>query len=147
MSNAESPRRAEERHHRGHAARTTWCRIPLNSPVEVFAPALAGPAAVIYGDDQRTAQALRAVHAADAARYATYRASLGAVCRMLRSLLTTPAPGVDEPDVRDLWNLLQAGRQFRALGASNAHGLLRWAPMPVADFAASGSNRTSCARR
>jgi len=25
----------------------------LNSPVEVFAPALAGPAAVIYGDDQR----------------------------------------------------------------------------------------------
>ena len=83
-----------------------------HSPVEVFAPALAGPAAVIYGDDQRTAQALRAVHAADAARYATYRASLGAVCRMLRSLLTTPAPGVDEPDVRDLWNLLQAGRHF-----------------------------------
>jgi phytoene dehydrogenase-like protein len=107
----------------------------LNSPVEVFAPALVGPAAVIYGDDQRTTQALRAVHTTDAARYATYRASLGAVCRMLRSLLTAPAPGIDEPDVRDLWNLLQAGRQFRALGANNAYGLLRWAPMPVADFA------------
>jgi phytoene dehydrogenase-like protein len=107
----------------------------LNSPVEAFAPALAGPAAVIYGDDQRTADALRAVHATDAARYATYRASLGAVCRMLRSLLTTPAPVIDEPDVRDLWNLLQAGRRFRALGANHAYGLLRWAPMPVADFA------------
>ena len=38
----------------------------LKSPVEVFAPALDGPAAVIYGDDQRTTQALRAVHATDA---------------------------------------------------------------------------------
>ena len=115
----------------------------LNSPVEAFAPALAGPAAVIYGDDQRTADALRAVHATDAARYATYRASLGAVCRVLRSLLTTPAPGIDEPDVRDLWNLLQAGRQFRALGANNAYGLLRWAPMPVADFAGESSRGTA----
>ena len=107
----------------------------LRSPVEVFAPALDGPAAVIYGDEQRTARALQTVHATDATRYVAYRASLGAVCRMLRSLITTPAPEIGEPDVRDLWNLLQAGRQFRALGASNAYGLLRWAPMPVADFA------------
>jgi phytoene dehydrogenase-like protein len=107
----------------------------LTSSVEVFAPALDGPAAVIYRDEQRTTQALRAVHATDATRYVAYRASLSAVCRMLRSLITTPAPEIDEPDVRDLWNLLRAGRQFRALGASNAYGLLRWAPMPVADFA------------
>jgi phytoene dehydrogenase-like protein len=107
----------------------------LHSPVEVFAPAFAGPAAVVYRDDRRTAQALHAVNATDAVRYATYRSSLGAVCRMLRSLLTTPAPAIDGPDGRDIWNLLQAGRQFRALGANNAYGLLRWAPMPVADFA------------
>jgi phytoene dehydrogenase-like protein len=107
----------------------------LESTVEVFAPALAGPAAVVYRDDRRTAQALRAVHATDAARYATYRSSLAAVCRMLGSLLTAPAPGIDEPDVRDIWNLLQAGRQFRALGTNNAYGVLRWAPMPAADFA------------
>ncbi|HEY5616984.1 MAG TPA: NAD(P)/FAD-dependent oxidoreductase [Vicinamibacterales bacterium] len=107
----------------------------LEPPVEAFAPAIDSPPVVIYRDQGRTMEALRAVHAKDAQAYATYRASLDDVCRVLTSLLAAPAPSVGEPDMRDIWNLLKAGRQFRALGARKAHALLRWAPMPVADLA------------
>ncbi len=106
----------------------------LTPPVEVFAPALDGPPVVIYRDNGRTAKALRDVHAEDAEAYVEYRSSLKDICQVLASLLTAPAPSIDEPDMRDLWNLLKTGRQFRALGASKAYALLRWAPMPVADF-------------
>lgn len=108
----------------------------LNPPVE--ACALAGgdaPSVVIYPDDRRTAESLRAVHAKDAERYATYRSSLADVCRVIGSLLTTVTPDIDDPDARDVWNLLKTGRRFRALGSSKAYALLRWAPMPVADLA------------
>jgi phytoene dehydrogenase-like protein len=106
----------------------------LTPAVEAFAPALDGPAVVVYGDARRTADALRATYPKDADRYATYRASLDDVCRVLGSLLTNPAPDLDEPDIRDLWHLMKTGRQFRGLGARNAYALLRWAPAPVADF-------------
>ena len=107
----------------------------IKTPVEVFAPALAGPPAVIYTDESRTVQSLRALQAKDADRYPAYRASLRAVCRVLTSVLTAPAPDIDSPDGRDFWNLLKAGRRFRALGKTDAYRLLRWGPMPVADFA------------
>lgn len=107
----------------------------LSPPVDVFAPALDGPAAVIYGDESRTAQALRTVHARDADAYAAYRSALKAVCRVLSSMLAAPAPDIDNPNARDVWNLLKTGRRFHALGKKNAYRLLRWAPMPVADLA------------
>jgi phytoene dehydrogenase-like protein len=48
---------------------------------------------------------------------------------------TRSPPDIDAPTARDLWDLVRAGRRLRALGRRNAYRLLRWAPMPAADFA------------
>jgi phytoene dehydrogenase-like protein len=55
---------------------------------------------------------------------------------VLVPLLTAPPPSVESPDTRDLWNMLKAGRRLRGLGPLDEYRLLRWAPMPAADFAA-----------
>jgi phytoene dehydrogenase-like protein len=106
----------------------------LSPPVATFAPAVDGPPAIVYCDENRTAQALREMHAKDAEAYPAYRSSVEAVAGVLASALASPAPDISEPDARDVWNLLNTGRRFRALGRKNAYRLLRWAPMPVADL-------------
>ncbi len=107
----------------------------LRPVVDVFIPAPDGPPAVLYIDANRTADALRATTPRDAEAYLTYRAAMSAVGGVIDTLLTVPPPDVNQPDSRDLWNLLTAGRRFRALGKQDGYRLLRWAPMPVADFA------------
>ena len=107
----------------------------LRPAVDVFIPAPDGPPAVMYVDGHRTSEALRATAPRDAEAYLTYRAVMSAVGGVIDTLLTAPPPDVDEPDAHDLWNLLTVGRRFRALGKQDAYRLLRWAPMPVADFA------------
>ena len=47
----------------------------------------------------------------------------------------SPPPDIDSPGASDLWRLLKTGREFRGLGKRGAHQLLRWLPMPIADFA------------
>jgi phytoene dehydrogenase-like protein len=106
----------------------------LQTPVEACAPAVEGPAIVVYRDDLRTTESLRAIHAQDAERYPMYRSTLADICRVLGAVLTNPTPDIDTPDMRDAWNLLKTGRLFRALGVRKAYALLRWAPMPVSDF-------------
>ena len=108
---------------------------PLDLPVDAYAPALDGPPLVLYADERRTVDGLRADRPADADAYAAYRSALRAVCGVLAPTLAAPAPDINAPDGRDLWNLLQLARRFRALGRTDAYRLLRWAPMPVADLA------------
>ncbi len=106
----------------------------LRPVVDVFIPAPDGPAAVMYVDAARTADALRPTAPRDAEAFLKYRAAMTAVGGVVEALLTAPPPDVDSLDPRDLWNLLGVGRRFRALGKQDAYRLLRWAPMPVADF-------------
>ena len=106
----------------------------LSPAVEAFAPALDGPPAIVYSDERRTEQALRALHAKDGAAYAAYRSAIQAVSGVLASVLAAPPPDIESPGAGDLWHLLKTGRRFRALGKTNAYRLLRWAPMPVADL-------------
>ena len=68
-------------------------------------------------------------------RYPQFQSSVRAVNAVLRKLTAAPAPSIDEPSAGDLIELLNTGRRFRALGRRNAYSLLRWLPMPVADFA------------
>jgi phytoene dehydrogenase-like protein len=89
-------------------------------PVDASALAADGPAAILYRDARRTSEALRAVGAKDGAAYPAYRAAIAALCRVLSSLSTSPAPHIDEPDVHDMWNLLRTARRFRALDRKNA---------------------------
>jgi phytoene dehydrogenase-like protein len=106
----------------------------LEPRVESFAPALDGPPVVVYADARRTADALRAVHPGDADAYLAYRSAMAAVCDTLAPIVAAPAPDINGLTGRDVWNLLQVGRRFRALGRKNAYRLLRWGPMPVADL-------------
>jgi phytoene dehydrogenase-like protein len=58
------------------------------------------------------------------------------VCSVITSLLSEPAPPLDELGASDAWNLLRTARRFRALERTDAYRLLRWVPMPVADLSA-----------
>jgi len=108
----------------------------LRPAVDVFIPAQDAPSAVIYTDTGRTNEQLRTISTRDAEAFQKYRSAMSAVGGVLESLLNVPPPDIDAPGSSDLWNLLNAGRRFRALGRQDGYRLLRWGPMPVADFAA-----------
>ena len=108
----------------------------LQAPVDTFVPADGGPALVVYADAARTAVSLKAASQKDASRFVAYRASIAGVSKVLAPLLSAPPPDVDRTAAPDLWSLLTTARRFRSLSRHDAYALLRWAPMPIADFAA-----------
>ena len=108
----------------------------LQAPVETFAPVHHGPPLVVYTDAARTAVSLKGASQKDASRYVGYRASIAGVARVLAPLLSAPPPDIDRTAAPDLWSLLTTARRFRSLARHDAYALLRWAPMPIADFAA-----------
>ncbi len=110
-------------------------KIVSTDAIGSVAPADA-PALTIWRDRAQTERALAALSQQDASRYPEFLRSLSAIGGVLRPLLSSPAPPIDAPAAGDLFELLKTGRRFRALGRSDAYRLLRWLPMPVADFAA-----------
>ena len=70
----------------------------------------------------------------DAERYLAFTKAVSQCASVLTSMFEYAPPRIDRPDAADLWNLLKAGRAFRALGKRGGHQLLRWGPMPVADL-------------
>ena len=107
----------------------------LRPTVEAFVPGLDGPPVIVYEDARRTAEAMRRLNPKDAEAYPAYRAAIEQLADVVASVLASPAPSIESPDGRDLWNLFRSGRKFRALGKRNSYRLLRWAPMSVADLA------------
>lgn len=107
----------------------------LRPAVDVFIPDPGGTAVTVYGDDERAVEHLRGIDARGADAMRRYRTALSAMASMIDPLLAAPPPDIDQPDRHDIWNLLNVGRRFRALGKHDAYRLLRWAPMPIADFA------------
>jgi phytoene dehydrogenase-like protein len=101
-----------------------------------FAPLPDGRGLALYGEPERTAAELRPLSARDAERYPAYHRSLTHVAGMLARVLQMTPPDLDAPGPRDLWSLLGTGLALRGLGREDAHRLLRWGPMAVADFAA-----------
>jgi phytoene dehydrogenase-like protein len=106
----------------------------LTPEARVCSLSTGGAPLVIYDDVARSAESIRAVSARDAAAYPSYRAAIESIASVLGSVFEAPAPDIDHPGARDLWNLLQAGRRFRALGKRDGYRLLRWLPMPVSDL-------------
>lgn len=94
-----------------------------------------GRALAFSSDDARTIDAVRAISAADAARYPEFRGALERLARFLSALMARTPPSLDAP-AGDLWDLLRIGRGFRALGKADGYRLLRWMPMAVADLVA-----------
>jgi phytoene dehydrogenase-like protein len=97
---------------------------------------LDGRALVFSTDAGRTADAIRPFSAKDAARYPEFCATLGRLGGFLSDLLEMTPPSIDAPSTSELWELLKAGRKFRALGKKESFALLRWGPMAVADLVA-----------
>ena len=106
----------------------------LTPRVRVCAPTRKGRALVITDDAARTAHEIGALSAKDAAAYPQFREAVDRVASVIATTLTAAPPGIDDPNARDLWQLLKTGRAFRALGRRDEHRLLRWLPMPVADL-------------
>ena len=106
----------------------------LAADVDVCAPSAGGPPLVIHEDPARAAAALQRSDANDADAYGRYRAAVRGIASVLAPLLEAPPPDIDRPGAADLWNLLRAGRRFRALARQDQYRLLRWGPMPVADL-------------
>jgi phytoene dehydrogenase-like protein len=101
---------------------------------DVCAPTPDGRALVLWHDQARAAQQIRAFSARDAEHYPQFVASVARISTVLREIAAAPPPSIDSPGAGDALALLKAGRKFRALGKADAYRLLRWMPMPAADL-------------
>lgn len=111
---------------------------PLSPPVRLFIPAPhgGGPGIRLFEDPARTSSELRRASTKDAERYLEFHETFAKIGRFLRPLLSMTPPSIDRPSASEIWSLLKLGRAFRALGRKDAHRLLRWGPMAVADLVA-----------
>ena len=94
-----------------------------------------GPPLTLHVDVARSSAAVRSHSQRDAERYADFCGTLERMAAFVARLAEMTPPSIDETTPAELWNLLKAGRYFRALGKRDAFRLLRWGPMAVADFA------------
>ncbi len=106
----------------------------VRSDVRACALTGTGRSLAIWADSDKTANEIAAFSSNDAVRYPAFLESVGSVAGVLRDLLSSPTPDVEGTSARDLLGLLRTARRFRALGSTDAYRLLRWLPMPIADF-------------
>jgi phytoene dehydrogenase-like protein len=99
------------------------------------APSRDRDALILWTDATRAAQSIAACSRKDAERYPQFLASVARISGVLRAVNNTAPPSLDDPTAADVFELLKAGRKFRALGKTDAYRLLRWLPMAVADLA------------
>jgi phytoene dehydrogenase-like protein len=109
------------------AAGASW--IPCD--VDTCALDPDGPALLLYADPARTSASLPA-H--DAASWSEFARVTRQVAGVLQALLDEPAPDAAGPSFRDLWRLGGLYRKTRRLPRADAHRLLQWLPMPIADM-------------
>src|SRR5688500_14023560 len=105
----------------------------LRAPARVCSLSPAGHL-LIDGNLLQTRQSINSLSEKDAEAFPRFQASLQRMASVLASAFQYAPPPVDRPGATDLWNLLKTARAFRSLGRRDAHRLLRWGPMPVADL-------------
>ena len=88
----------------------------LERPMQNFLPLPDGRALTAGPDSARTLASVRSFSARDADRLPAYYKMLDAAVALLRSQLLETPPA-DPRRLRDLWGVLQMGRQFRKLAA------------------------------
>jgi phytoene dehydrogenase-like protein len=107
----------------------------ISPDADVCALSPDAPPLVLWNDRRRASEHVRARHPRDGDAYLRFSDAIDRAAAVLTSVLTSQPPDVDHPSASDLWRLLKAGREFRGLGKRGGHQLLRWLPMPIADFA------------
>ena len=95
-----------------------------------------GRALSLYQDESKSAQAVAAFSAKDAAKYPEFQNSLDKISKVIAEALATTPPDIDHPSSGDLWSMLKTGRALRNLGKRDMYRVLRWGPMAVADLVA-----------
>ena len=100
------------------------------------APTLDGRALTLWHDPTRALREIGAFSSRDAARYMPFLESVRRISGVLAAALGSLPSSFDAPTVGDLFEGLKLGRRFRALGKTDAHRLMRWIPMAVADLVA-----------
>ncbi|MEX2270751.1 MAG: NAD(P)/FAD-dependent oxidoreductase [Vicinamibacterales bacterium] len=107
-----------------------WVRpdIPLT------AVSASGRAIPFYADHAKTVEALSVSSEVDAERYRRFVGEVRQAAAVVGAVLEKRAPDIDAPAITDMLALGGAARKFRALDRRTAYGLLRWGPMPIADF-------------
>ncbi|OLC84526.1 MAG: hypothetical protein AUH72_01615 [Acidobacteria bacterium 13_1_40CM_4_65_8] len=108
----------------------------IRPEADVCAPPLDGRPLTLWHDPTRASAEIRSWSAKDAEQYPTFLDSFARISGVLRGVLGSAPPSIDDPTAGDLIELLKTGRQFRALGKADAYRLIRWMPMAVADLAA-----------
>jgi phytoene dehydrogenase-like protein len=108
----------------------------VRAEADACVPTSGGRALTLWRDRERAAHEIRAWSANDADQYPKFLDSFARIGGVLRTLLATAPPSIDDPSAGDLLELLKTGRQFRALGKADAYRLIRWMPMAVADLVA-----------
>ena len=108
----------------------------LRSSAPICALPQNGPPLLIDDRAEQTQASIRSFSAKDGDAFPAFRTAIDRVARVLASTFEYTPPPIDRPGATDLWNLLKTLRAFRALGKRDAHRLLRWGPMPIADLVA-----------
>lgn len=106
---------------------------PIGAHAHVCALGEAGDALVVQHDD-RVIDVVRGMTTPDSRRMVEFTGVVKRLCAILRPFLVSAPPSVDAPGLGDLMALLTAGRRVRALDRRDAHRLLQWASMPIADL-------------
>jgi phytoene dehydrogenase-like protein len=107
----------------------------IRPAADACAPTRDGRALVLWHDSGGASEEIRAFSPKDAEQYPRFLRSVAAIGGVLRAVLGSAPPSIDDPSAGDLIELLKTGRKFRALGKADAYRLLRWMPMAVADLA------------
>jgi phytoene dehydrogenase-like protein len=108
----------------------------LHPEAHACAPTLDGRALTLWRDPTRTVREIGAFSPRDGARYGPFVESVRRISAVLAAALESLPPSFDAPTAGDLFAGLKLGRTFRALGKTDAHRLMRWMSMPVADLVA-----------
>ncbi|MEO8681298.1 MAG: NAD(P)/FAD-dependent oxidoreductase [Vicinamibacterales bacterium] len=106
----------------------------MHQPIEMSALSPDGRALVIWQDDARTAEGLRAWSAKDAERWHAFRETLFHLGSVIGTLFMHTPPSVDDPGGRDAWSLVRTLGVFRGIPKADQWRLLRWGPMAAADL-------------
>ncbi len=106
----------------------------LHPDAHACAPTVDGRALTLWRDPTRALREIGAFSPRDGARYVPFLESVRRISGVLAAALESLPPSFDAPTADDLFAGLKLGRAFRALGKTDAHRLMRWIPMPVADL-------------
>jgi phytoene dehydrogenase-like protein len=90
----------------------------------------------IFDNPEHTAAEVSRIFPEDAKKYPDFHASINRIGRAMAPLLSVTPPDIDQLAMKDYLNLGRVALNLRALDKKDTYRLLRWVPMPIADFAA-----------